>query len=66
MADFIDSECISCEDDPDPFNPIHDNYKCPKSKRPCGHHCNHSWTHEKCCWCSRELGPIEEWEWIER
>lgn len=27
---------------------------CSKSKRPCGHCCNHSWSHDKCCWCGRE------------
>lgn len=26
---------------------------CPKSKRRCGHHCNHSWTHDACCWCGK-------------
>lgn len=25
--------------------------ECPNSKRPCGHHCNHSWSHDECCWC---------------
>lgn len=25
--------------------------KCPKSERPCGHHCNHVWTHDVCDWC---------------
>lgn len=44
--------CISCEEGPCPEGPIDvDNYKCPKSKRGCGHHCNHSWTHDSCCWC---------------
>lgn len=26
---------------------------CPKSERPCGHHCNHSWIHDECCWCGK-------------
>ena len=24
---------------------------CFRSRRPCGHHCNHSWSHDSCCWC---------------
>lgn len=38
-----DVECISC-------GSKHAD-KCPKSRRPCGHHCNHSWSHGECCWC---------------
>jgi hypothetical protein len=30
--------------------------KCPNSKRPCGHHCNHSWSHDECCWCGEQWG----------
>jgi hypothetical protein len=30
--------------------------ECLKSKRDCGHHCNHSWTHDECCWCGKEWG----------
>jgi hypothetical protein len=53
--------CISCEEDPDPDDPIdYDNYKCPKSKRPCGHHCNHPWNLEECCWCQFDPMRIEE------
>lgn len=29
--------------------------ECPKSKRPCGHHCNHVWTHDTCDWCGIEF-----------
>jgi len=29
---------------------------CPKSKRKCGHHCNHSWSHDICDWCGTEFG----------
>lgn len=53
-------ECISCDEDPDPCLDNYDNYKCPKSKRPCGHHCNHSWSHEECCWCGMVFGSNEE------
>lgn len=31
-----------------------DAEECPNSERPCGHHCNHSWTHDKCDWCGKE------------
>ena len=44
-----DEECSSCGEE----MPLQE---CPKSKRPCGHHCNHSWSHEECCWCG------EKWE----
>jgi hypothetical protein len=57
----LDPVCISCEEDPeleDPLDPTND--KCPKSQRPCGHHCNHSWSHESCCWCGNIFGPIED------
>ena len=43
-------ECGSCGDDNCPPN------ECPKSKRPCGHHCNHSWSHDACCWCGVQFG----------
>jgi hypothetical protein len=43
------SECVSCgQEDP--------QSDCSKSKRPCGHHCNHSWTHDECCWCGEIFG----------
>lgn len=29
---------------------------CPKSQKECGHHCDHSWTHDICCWCGKEWG----------
>ena len=54
----LDDECISCAEDPDIDN--YNDYKCPKSKRPCGHHCNHLWSHEECCWCGLVFAQIEE------
>jgi len=41
-------DCLSCGENPDE--------KCPKSERPCGHHCNHSWTHDECDWCGTSWG----------
>lgn len=38
-------DCSSCGEECTP------NGECPKSKRGCGHHCNHSWNQDKCCWC---------------
>jgi len=29
---------------------------CSRSQKPCGHHCDHSWTHDRCCWCEKEWG----------
>ena len=42
--DNLDDECISC------IEKVEDE-ECPSSKRDCNHHCNHSWTHDECCWC---------------
>lgn len=44
-----DEDCASCGESM-PWN------ECPKSERPCGHHCNHSWTHDGCDWCHAEFG----------
>ena len=51
MNDFGKENCISCEQ----------GYveTCPNSKRSCGHHCNCSWTQDKCCWCGAEFGEYE-------
>lgn len=40
-------ECGSCGETPEG--------ECPKSRRPCGHHCNHVWTHDHCDWCGAEF-----------
>ena len=46
------SDCISCsEGEP--------KGECQHSKRQCGHHCNHSWTHDACCWCGKEYGEAD-------
>lgn len=45
---IIDDECYSCGE-LDPLN------ECPNAERPCGHHCNHIWTHDLCDWCGMEL-----------
>lgn len=42
------AECDSCELSVEEF--------CAASKKPCGHHCNHSWSHEHCCWCGKTWG----------
>lgn len=42
-------ECSSCEEGLPPDD-------CPKSHRPCGHHCNHSWSADHCCWCGATFG----------
>ena len=58
MTDTEDStglllkDCINCDEE------FHE--QCPQSKRECGHHCNHVWTHDECCWCGKEFGPDDE------
>jgi 5-methylcytosine-specific restriction endonuclease McrA len=40
--------CFSCgEGEPE--------QECSKSRRACGHHCNCSWIHDRCCWCGSEF-----------
>lgn len=34
----------------------YDDDTCPNSRRSCGHHCDHSWTHDACCWCPARWG----------
>ncbi|PPF64552.1 hypothetical protein C5E11_03955 [Clavibacter michiganensis] len=34
--------------------------ECPNSKRPCGHHCNHVWSHDECDWCGIQFGESGE------
>ena len=46
------NECISCEE----ATPE----RCAASKRSCGHHCNHSWTSDSCCWCKKQFGALTE------
>lgn len=46
-----EDECGSCGESP--LN------ECPKSQRPCGHHCNHVWIHDACDWCGKEFGAEE-------
>ena len=47
-----DDDCSSCGENM-PKN------ECPNSKRPCGHHCNHSWSHDVCCWCGQAWGESD-------
>lgn len=59
QVDFIEvvtEECASCG------YPMIEAGECPQSKRPCGHRCNHSWTHDECCWCGQEFGECESAE----
>lgn len=52
------SECLSCGEGM-PRN------ECPKSKHECGcgHHCNHVWSHDECCWCGVKFGESGKEEW---
>lgn len=47
-AHVYPDDCTDCAEDP--------KVVCAKSERPCGHHCNHAWSHDKCCWCQQEWG----------
>jgi len=51
LEDYNESECLAClEGVP--------KHECSFSKRKCGHHCNHSWTHDYCCWCNKEIAEV--------
>lgn len=39
-------DCVSCGEEMP-------RGECQKSERPCGHHCNHSWSHDACDWCGK-------------
>lgn len=43
-------ECADCNGAAD------EDSDCPAGARSCGHHCNHSWSHDCCCWCGIEWG----------
>lgn len=43
-GEFALGDCLSCGEEGNGLT-------CAKSKRPCEHHCNCSWTLDKCCWC---------------
>jgi hypothetical protein len=47
-----ESDCSSCRMDMM-------RGECRKSKRECRHHCNHAWSHDKCCWCGEEFGEVD-------
>lgn len=32
--------------------------ECPGSKRECGHHCNHIWDQDACCWCTAHINEF--------
>lgn len=38
-------ECSTCLEEVGKIN------ECPGSRRACGHHCNHIWDQDACCWC---------------
>ena len=51
--EWLDSVCTSCEEElPED--------ECSESRRSCGHHCNHSWNQDQCCWCKKEFGEVAE------
>ena len=50
-----EDECLTCGEDIPPN-------ECPKSLRPCGHHCNCSWIHDYCHWCGTEEFGAEDGE----
>ena len=52
-----DVSCISCEQGMP-------KGECVTSKRECGHHCNHLWSHDKCDWCGAYVnddGKVVKW-----
>lgn len=54
MEELKAVECVSCEEGMTEI--------CEKSKRECGHHCNHSIEDAECCWCGKIFGEPDELE----
>jgi len=54
LTQLPEDECLTCTE-PGSGEPN----ECPKSLRPCGHHCNHLWEQDCCHWCGAELGEDE-------
>lgn len=48
------TNCSTCDEIAAGEEPT-DDLKCPNSKWPCKHHCNHVWSHDACCWCKHML-----------
>lgn len=49
-----DVSCTTCDEEGAEDVQCFDGSKCAQAKRDCGHHCNHVWTHDVCCWCGYE------------
>ena len=43
-------DCDTCAENEGELN------ECAKSPRACGHHCNHTWESDACCWCGTVIG----------
>ena len=43
------ADCMSCAE-AQPWD------ECPDSRQSCGHHCECSWVHDRCCWCGATFG----------
>lgn len=52
MSAEVVSACLDCPPGP----PAGEPETCPESRKDCGHHCNHVWTHDECCWCRKTWG----------
>ena len=52
----LSESCDSCPDPTVEGSEGEPEDECPYSRRSCGHHCNHSWSHDHCHWCDTEFG----------
>lgn len=41
--ELVEQECLPCAEG--------DKSRCKRTRRPCGHHCDHVWMDDVCCWC---------------
>lgn len=48
MASYSKIDCHSCGEP--------NQSECLEARWACGHHCNHSWSHDRCCWCEVGFG----------
>lgn len=54
MASVEAEDCLTCGEIADVEK------ECPGSKRPCGHHCNCIWIHDRCHWCRAHINDDGE------
>jgi hypothetical protein len=53
LLEMEENDCVTCSEIRGTMAELRD--MCPESDRPCGHHCNHLWQSDCCCWCGVQI-----------